>query len=253
MNVIFQYPVIHSRPCHYWNCPFYFNYCEGNGQNLGLATRVTPWWAAQKTPAPGGTAGVSSTPAAALQQHTSTQEHGVPTLDWQALKSWCHQPWDSLLESPRPAHLPGHTMSAWTRTSRLLAAYPAAADPGFKMLLSLGKFAKRSHQQLPLTWLNTNWTLIVYIGGSRWVWPLVAQEKQSSVLRSLDWWQETQKESEWNSILGQTSRNEAKQHTNQMPWSAQESLQHLKTRESLQMIGGFNSEMRNYREWRVHW
>lgn len=54
--MVFQYPVIHSGSCHYWNCPSYFYHCEGNSQNLGLALRVTPRWAAQKTTAPGGTA-----------------------------------------------------------------------------------------------------------------------------------------------------------------------------------------------------
>jgi len=73
---------------------------------LGLALRITPWWAAQKTAAPGGTVGVFSTPAAALQP-CPLMRHGVPTLDLQALKSQHHHPWDSLPGSPRAAHLLG--------------------------------------------------------------------------------------------------------------------------------------------------
>lgn len=185
--MVFQYPVIHSRPCHYWNCPFYFYRSEGNRQHLGLAPHVTPWWAAQKTPAPGRTAGASSAPAAALQR-------GVPTLDLQALKSWCHQPWDSRLESPSAAHLPGRAVAAWVRTGRLLAACPRSTDPSFRMLLSLGKFAKRCHQQLPLTCPSTNWTLTVYTCSSRWVWPLVAQEKQLIFLLSCGAWTDGKKQ-----------------------------------------------------------
>lgn len=52
------------------------------------------------------TVGVTSAPVAALEQSICTW-HGLPTLDLQALKFWCQQPWDSLLGLPRAAHLPG--------------------------------------------------------------------------------------------------------------------------------------------------
>lgn len=38
-----------------------------------------------------------------------------------------------------------------------------AADPSLRILLCLGKFAKSSHQQLPLTWPNINRALLVHI------------------------------------------------------------------------------------------
>lgn len=98
-------------------------------------------------------------PAAALQR-------GVPTLDLQALKSWCHQPRESRLESPRAARLPGRAVAAWVRTGRLLAACPRSTDPSFRLLLSLGKFAISSCLWLVLVQTEPSRFTPVAPGGS---------------------------------------------------------------------------------------
>lgn len=127
---------------------------------------VTLWWAALGTPT-----GLWDYLVLLQKVCSGAPAHGM------VCPPWIYRLWNpSVTSLDQPSWITQGCTSAWGENWQAPHSH-RPADPGFRVLLCLGKFAQSSHQQLPLTWPNTNWALLVHICALGEPGPLLDRER----------------------------------------------------------------------------